>query len=166
MARKKKKDEETPEQAGVVAQPPAGVEGRSLDGENEGDAAQDEAEDLPNAEQSDEGTFTKDYVILGTEFDEETELPKYERNVRQQAQQVGLRTTGDVKLKGTEKQSDGESLRVTFEVPVVRAAATGAEGEATVSAVAANDEVGDDLDDPEVKTRKEPRDESQDGLES
>lgn len=95
-----------------VPQPSAGVEGRSLD----------EDTDLPNAAQTDEGTFTKEYVILGDfDQDDEERMGDYERNVRQQAQQVGLRTTGDVTLESQEQHSDGVSTRVRFTVPVLSA---------------------------------------------
>lgn len=114
--------------AGTSAEPPAGVEGRSIDTQ----------EDAPNSEQSEEGTFEKVYVT--TAKIEESELPKYERNIRQQAQQVGLRTTGDVSLDSQETAKDGVSIRSTFTVPVVRAASAEAVEVATVDAVVSDEE--------------------------
>lgn len=117
-------------------QPTAGVEGRSID---------TDSDDIPNATQEDEGTFEKVYVVRGDEFDENDEerMGDFERNVRQQAQQVGLRTTGDVTLDSQEDQGDGESIRLTFTVPVIRAAAPQYEAEEdSINAVITNDEVG------------------------
>lgn len=109
----------------------AGVEGRSLDTKTE----------TPNALQEDAGTFEKVYVVQGGEPSKD-DLDRYERNVRQQAQQAGLRTTGDVKLvkRTTKKHRRSESTRLVFHVPVVTAFSALGDEEPTVSEVASNEE--------------------------
>lgn len=117
MAAKKKttKKAERPPETDTDPTPSAGVEGRSIDG---GDA--------PAAEdQGDEGTFTKVYVIQGEKPEDVTE---YERNVIEQARQVGLRATGDVTLadSDTTKERRGSTTRLTFTVEVARASTASA----------------------------------------
>lgn len=64
-------------------------------------------------------TFTKDYVLLKSEYNKGEEGRQF-NDVRQSAIQRGLRPTGDVKFVGAEGYG-AVSVRLTYTVPVVLA---------------------------------------------